>query len=862
MLYMRLALMGLGLSIFGVSYAQFSDDFSDGEIHHNPTWLGDTTDFIVNDDQRLQLNAEAVTGEKFIYTHSEAIENAVWEFEVYLAFNPSSTNYTDIYLVADQPNHLSVSGYFVRVGNTQDEISLYRQDGTARAKIIDGRDKVIDASNIAVRVRVTRNKEGHWELFSDIDILGNFTKEGEVFDDTYISSAYFGFLCKYTATRSRLFSFDNISVTGSPKSDVFPPQVHTVNVVNESSISLVFSEKITLNSQNPGIHFLENCQLSQPTSVEMINDSSVTLRFSDAFPENKDCRLLVNDVHDRARNKMEEASINFRYVPPRQPVFNELLITEIMADESPAVDLPEYEYLEIYNPLDEKLTVRELELRVRSDSKIIRDFEIEPGEYIILCPNPALEQFEAFGKAIGVPSWRALLNNGDTLSLYNRYQEQIFSMAYHKSWYTYAEKSDGGYSLEMVDINNPCGEMANWTASESPEGGTPGAHNSVAASKPDLMGPLLVGAFPLSPYAVRVEFDEKVVGESLALTKMKVDPTVEISHFSVAEPLRKSITLNLKDSLNTKQEYTLTIAGAKDCAGNLAKDNKASFVLPENADSLDILFNELMFNPLSGSKNFVELVNVSDKYIDLKGWKLLRERDGEVIEEVSFANDHLMVKPGDIFVVTEDRNLLIAQYPHSSEATIIEARTPQMNNDEGVVILANREGNFIDRVYYHEDYHHHAIRNKKGVSLERISYSAGGSDNPEIWQSAASTVGFATPGRKNSQYFASQIEKPFSIDPPVFNPNNDGYKDFTTFNFELDNYSYLASLFIYDLSGRVVRQLLNNQNLPLQGHIVWEGDDDHGNKVPIGNYIVYFELIGQSGEKKRYKDKVAVAAWF
>jgi hypothetical protein len=79
---------------------------------------------------------------------------------IQLAFNPSSANYVDVYLIAsDGDLPLSTTtGYFVRLGNTNDEICLYRKDnGGAITKIIDGTDGVLNSSNNFMKIKVIRD---------------------------------------------------------------------------------------------------------------------------------------------------------------------------------------------------------------------------------------------------------------------------------------------------------------------------------------------------------------------------------------------------------------------------------------------------------------------------------------------------------------------------------------------------------------------------------------------------------------------------------------------------------------------------------------------------------------------------------
>ena len=40
---------------FGTFFSQLTENFSDGDFNNNPKWTGDTLEFIVNSDFKLQL---------------------------------------------------------------------------------------------------------------------------------------------------------------------------------------------------------------------------------------------------------------------------------------------------------------------------------------------------------------------------------------------------------------------------------------------------------------------------------------------------------------------------------------------------------------------------------------------------------------------------------------------------------------------------------------------------------------------------------------------------------------------------------------------------------------------------------------
>ena len=95
----------------------------------------------------------------------------------------------DTYLTSSTSNLADSSnvGYFVRTGNTDDEISLYRRDPNGISiKIIDGENGTLDQSNNIFKIKVTRDSIGKWNLYRDFTGTGNsYTKEGTATDSTY-----------------------------------------------------------------------------------------------------------------------------------------------------------------------------------------------------------------------------------------------------------------------------------------------------------------------------------------------------------------------------------------------------------------------------------------------------------------------------------------------------------------------------------------------------------------------------------------------------------------------------------------------------------------------------------------------------
>lgn len=846
-------------------FAQFTDDFSDGDFVINPTWKGDTADFKVNSENSLQLNAPEISSSSYLYTSSSAIENATWFFHISTDFNPSSANYADVYLVSDNVAADSSNGYFVRIGNTDDEVSLYRQDGgrSDKTEIIDGKDDVVDKSDVDIYVKVTRDKKGNWSLLTKPKDKEEFIPEGTAFDNTYLSSTYFGVYCNYTKTRADKFFFDDFSVTGNSKSDTIAASVDAVEVLDRFGLKIGFSEPIVMDPNNSSGYFLEQCNMQMPQEVELIEDSIAKIKFEEGFPENKNCTLILSNIADRANNELDTL-VAFKYVPPYQPGPYELFITEFMPDPTPNQELPENEYFELYNPNSFKLDVIGLELKMSTKSKVLDRFTIDPGQYVIFCPTSAVGSFGSYGKTIGVSNWPTLLNKGDTLMLINRYQKQIFAIAYDKSWYKSLDKENGGWSLEMIDVHYPCSGKTNWMASPDKSGGSPGSLNAAATDNPDLKGPVVERALPIGKNTIELDFNESLIPGSAAKDNFSIDPKINIDSIDVVPPFYNALTVHLSDRLEKNQPYYIQLSNIKDCNNNVIGDkaDNVQIVLTEKSDSIDVIFNELLFDPNPNGSDFIELFNKSDKYFDLKNWQIINNLDSASPDVETISKEHMILPPKTYMVLTSDVENIKMNYPDGNAERYVETNIPAMNNDEGRLLLYNADKTLIDKVYYNESYHLSVLDDTEGVSLERIN-SQGISNNKEIWQSAAEVAGFATPGLPNSQLTEFQNHSTtVKVNPGVFAPDNDGYKDFTTISYDFDTPNYVASLEIYDMEGRQIKNLAQNTTLSQEGFFKWDGTNETGEKVKVGYYIVVFEAVSPLGDQKVFKKKVAVAAKF
>lgn len=222
--------------------AQVLDDFTDSDLNNNPIWVGDTTDWTIVNGQ-LRSNANASSYGFYLSTPSNAATNTQWELYVNLQLQTSSANYTDIFLTSDSADlkSLSNSGYFVRIGNTSDEISLYKRMNGSDTEIIDGLDATVNSSNNSIYIKVTRDTANLWTLKSNVAGQGfGYVTEGAITDSSISTSNYFGIFVQQSTPSFHLNHFyDNIYV-GPILADSLPPFV--ISVFKDIIINEIFAD--------------------------------------------------------------------------------------------------------------------------------------------------------------------------------------------------------------------------------------------------------------------------------------------------------------------------------------------------------------------------------------------------------------------------------------------------------------------------------------------------------------------------------------------------------------------------------------------------------------------------------------------
>jgi hypothetical protein len=312
-------------------------------------------------------------------------------------------------------------------------------------------------------------------------------------------------------------------------------------------------------------------------------------------------------------------------------------------------------------------------------------------------------------------------------------------------------------------------------------------------------------------------------------------------------------------TMNPNTIYSFNLLGIADCWSNTAMNINGSFALPQIPVAGDLIINEILYDPLDGCNDFIEIFNTATYAVSLDSCAIADATGGEMNTPDFITDRQLLLMPGEFLVLTRDGRNLPQFYPNANINALwtVEAMSDFTSDD--VVYFVLPSGEISDVVQYNSDFHFPLLNTTDGVSLERIAYDRS-SDDPTNWHSAAESAGFATPGITNSQSVLSEISNTtISVDPEIFSPDNDGYRDVVNFSLQLEEPSYVGNLYIYDSEGRPVRYLMKNMLLGNDATISWDGIADDGTKAPIGIYVLLFEAYNTQGNVIKAKASCVLA---
>lgn len=784
-----------------------------------------------------------------------------WSFILRHGNNPSSSNNWAVFLMSDAgPASMSVAGntngFAIGVnitGGTDDILRLMKVKGSILTTVVDCRINWETSVGISkpVKIIVERSPVGNWTV-SVFSLNGNSLGITYGADNELFSPDWFGILYRYSPTLDRLLWIDDIKIQGAFYEDIEAPVITVCKASGRNSVEITLNEAPAEEFMVPAIFSL-NFEGNKSVSVKMSKALTYIIGFTGALNNKSINNLIINKICDKSGN----CALNIQI--PFTPIWAEtgdIIISEIMADPIPEVSLPVKEYIELTNRTDYSFNLKNWNLKSDNKSYPFTETIIGPGEIIILCASAEISLFNKYGRVITLAQFPALTDGGKIIYLTDSTGIFIHGVEYSSAWYSDELKSGGGWSLEMIDTGFPFSGEGNWEASISRKGGTPGTSNSTAKNNPDNSFYGVQNVFPGDSLNITVRFSEPVFNIPGLIKNILIGGKGIIDLYPV-DPLYREFSVKVADPLLKGEPYQFEISGdISDFAGNLMQEENYIFGLPEPPESGDILFNELLFNPLPGDPDYIELFNCSEKVIDASRLQIISVNDGvdDTSQIYPVLGEKRCIMPDSYFGITTNRERITERYFSSDPDYLFESENlPSMSDDKGHLILYNRELDRIDELYYNEKMHYSLLSGFEGVALEKISPRLISGETVN-WHSATESSGWGTPGAPNSVF----IEMPVASDKvglssSRISPDNDGYEDFLVISFSLKGNGNVISVMVFDETGHYIKKIASNLLAGPEASLIWDGSADDGNPVITGIYIVFITLYDDTGKTGKWK---------
>ena len=490
--------------------AQLTESFTDGDITTNPAWGGGLADFTVNPAFQLQSNNSIVNSTYYLSTASTLATTAQWEFYHQISFNPSSANYTDVFLTASASDltATTTNGYFVRIGNTADEIALYRKDGAVVTKIIDGVDGTLNTSNNIMKIKVVRNAANQFTLNRDLTGTGNsYFTEGVVTDVTYTTSAFFGILIKQsTASFFQRHFFDDITVQVFVP-DVTAPTLISATALTSSTLDVLFNEAVDLATSQAMANYVVNNSVGSPLTAirDATNLALVHLTFASNFPLRTNLQLTVNGVRDLSANAISNATTTFTFFVVQQ---KDIVLNEILFNPTPTST----DYVELYNNTNFTIDLKNVKIANRNTAGQVSSIKtlttnsyfLAPQRFVVITEDSALvkanyivQNLNAF---IIVPTMPSFNDDKSSVLILNAQGDVVDELKYDEKWHFSLITNREGVALERIDYNAPTQSQENWHSAATSVGyGTPTYKNSQYKINDQLQGEITTTPEIVSP---------------------------------------------------------------------------------------------------------------------------------------------------------------------------------------------------------------------------------------------------------------------------------------------------------------------------------------------------------------------------
>ena len=214
-------------------------------------------------------------------------------------------------------------------------------------------------------------------------------------------------------------------------------------------------------------------------------------------------------------------------------------------------------------------------------------------------------------------------------------------------------------------------------------------------------------------------------------------------------------------------------------------------------------------DPNGENDDYIELYNYGNEAVNIGGY-IITDNIGnyENYHQIPIGNDSTIIQPGEIILLWADKD---------SEQGVLHLEIKLSGSGEQIAIFMPDSNTVVDTLTY-------------GEQTVDVSYGRypNGSDT---WQQMN-----PTPGTSNTEELftidSNTILNSYRLYPAYPNPFNPE----TTIRYDLPEQTFVG-ITIYDVLGRKVRTIVNEQQDSGQRSIIWNAKDKNGQPVSAGIYL-------------------------
>jgi len=470
---------------------------------------------------------------------------------------------------------------------------------------------------------------------------------------------------------------------------------------------------------------------------------STTVNTTISNPSKGAIDLITKIIYSIDEDTTNNSKIISLIVFPIQHLFNDIVINEIMYAPSTG----KTEWVELFNRTDSSVNLNGWNFSDNNKTVNITssDIFIPANSFIILSSDSTvLSNYIVPVQLITFSNMPVLNNSGDAVVLHDSLGLLIDSLAYTSDW-----GGTNGNSLERREPDSNSILQSNWSASTSLKGATPGEINSLTQKD-----------YNIGVTDIIFNPDKPLKGDNVNIStavnntgKNSVQYSLELYDITGADiwpgglvETKLNLTINsgeakiefFNTTINNIQNDKLFTVRAVLLIDQDTTDNWKEKIISPGFPTSTIVINEIMFAPVGGEPEWIEIYNSSSDSINLSGWSVTDRFATPVTATIS---DEIFILPKSYLVITRDSSITL--YHKSIPSKIMVLNFPGLNNNQDGVLLSDNRGLTIDSVLYISTW-----GGTNGFSLERKDITAG--SNLEVNWSSSTDNEMSTPGRINS----------------------------------------------------------------------------------------------------------------